>query len=155
MPIDLATLKDIRQRLRSATGADTELDARLMCLFAAPKGSTVDRSKIDGSWKIYASAAAGERPAVWDNRVWPRPEGWAVTASLEAALDFAERIYNTGSRAHWVTGRHAWPIPEAVRHYAMFPWGTGTGFTAALAVLNAVVQAKVAVAENGERRLAS
>lgn len=155
MQTDLATLKDLQRRVQSAAGPDTELDALLLCAFAAPPGSTVEQSKINGAWTIYEATAECERPRVWDNRVWPRAEGWPVTASLDAALDFAERIYNTGTRAHWVAGRHAWPIAENVRHYAMFPWGTGTGATAAFAVLGAVLGAKIAAAERPQQRMAS
>lgn len=154
MSIDLATLKDLREKIQAATGPDAEIDARMMCVFAAPPGSFVEQSRINGAWMIYEPTGEGERPHAWDNRIWPRAEGWALTASLEAALDFAERIYNAGQRAHWVAGRHAWPIPENVRHYALFPWGTGTASTAALAVLAAVLNAKISAAEKPRHRLA-
>jgi hypothetical protein len=144
---DLPTLRDFLSRVEAATGADPELDARLLCLFAAPAGSVVEQSRINGAWTVFEPASGGNRPAVWNNRAWARAEGWPLTSSLEAALDFAERLYRSGPRAHWVAGRHAWPIPENRRHYALFPWGSGTAASPALAVLAAILSARIIAAE--------
>lgn len=70
-----------------AKGPSEELDAHILCALAAPEGSVVEQSRFNGAWCIYTA-----RGRLWEKRGWHRPEGWALTASLDAAVALVERV---------------------------------------------------------------
>ena len=80
----------------------SELDALVMCELSAPLGSFVRQSPFNGKWCIYEKAGPEPRgDRLWERRGrWSRPEGWAVTTSLDAALALADQIADR-------TGMHA------------------------------------------------
>lgn len=120
-------------RVEAATRADLELDALILCEVAAPKGSFVERSKINGAWCIY------EEPSrLWEmssRNGWHRSEGWGLTSSLDAALSLLERVL-PGS--HWRLWRS-----ETAKAYAADVGDNDTCYapTPALALVLATLKA--------------
>lgn len=79
------------ERLEKATAGSAELSARVMCALAAPEGSYVEQSAINGNWCIYDGTEYKGRPRLWEKQQWHRFGGWPVTESLDAALALVER----------------------------------------------------------------
>lgn len=79
------TREDLIARVEGATGADDELDARILCALAAPEGAIVEKSAINGEWCIYHAPDAPGRRRLWEKRDWWRADGWPITASIDAA----------------------------------------------------------------------
>ena len=78
---------ELVERLEVADAGSEELSARVMQALTEPSGY-VERSRFNGVWCVYrADGKLTERRGPWC-----RPEGWAVTESLDAALALAERV---------------------------------------------------------------
>lgn len=84
-------LQSLLSRVREATGPSEELDALALCAVACP-GGAVAQSPINGAWCIYDGSDNRSRPRLWEKRGWHRVEGWPLTASVDAAIAFAERV---------------------------------------------------------------
>lgn len=87
------TLTQLADRLEKATGADRELNALILCALAAPEGSFVVQSPINGEWCIYDGKDRHGRHRLWEaGQGWWRSGGWPLTASIDTALALAERM---------------------------------------------------------------
>lgn len=85
-------LAALLSRLEGGEASD-DLDALILCAFAAPAGSYVEQSPINGAWCIYdGTTDRSGLPRLWDKRGWHRVGGWPLTQSLDAALALAERV---------------------------------------------------------------
>ncbi len=82
-------LSELRERLEKASGGDLEIDALILCAVAAPPGSFVKQSPINGAWVVYEDVAI---PKYGHVRVsWYRTDGWRLTESLDAIVSLIER----------------------------------------------------------------
>lgn len=134
-------------RLEGGEASD-DLDALILCAFAAPAGSYVEQSPINGAWCIYdGTTDRSGLPRLWDKRGWYRVGGWPLTQSLDAALALAERVLP--GWAWMVRGSH-YDGDEASRArvwqpYADPPAGDFDALspTPALALCAAIVKAKI------------
>lgn len=84
-------LTSLRKRVEAATGADRELDARILATLLAKEPIViVEQSPLNGTWCAYSLNHAGAR------RLWETPSPFrqlpGVTASLDAALALVERV---------------------------------------------------------------
>lgn len=86
-----SALPDLLARVKASERPSEELDALILCALAAPPGAFVAQSKINGAWCTYTASnrlwEKSSRPGGWYRR-----DGWALTASLDAALALVERV---------------------------------------------------------------
>jgi hypothetical protein len=110
---DPSTLRGLLERVKSATGADLELDALLVCALRLPITEHDYANNWEGAWKSartpngnlriewWSDLDDGDGPAFWTASV---P---AYTASLDAALALVERACSGWRAQFWQqrTGR--------------------------------------------------
>lgn len=131
-------------RVKGADKPSPELDARILCVLAAPGGCYVEQSKINGAWCIFTPRLHNGDPTLWERHGWYRPDGWPVTASLDAAIALAERkrpgcgweidrIFHDQSCSAHVFAPTA-PRPDLIGHWHAI------GPTPALALITALLE---------------
>lgn len=149
-------MSDLLAALERAEIGSDELSARVICAVAAPPGSFVKQSPLNGAWCIYDGVDTRGRDRSWEKRGWHRPDGWPVTTSLDAIVSLIEREMPGWD---WSVHRHkqgaepslrdAWAglrappkgIVSGILHEA-------NGYTPALALCIAFVKAKEAAKQN-------
>lgn len=133
---DLATLRDLLERVKAATGPDRELDAAIynaapekvgdkdFCAFRLPMDEWGDR--FDDGWRIG-----------WEGRQYPEKLP-RLTASIDAALALVERVL-TGHIWDVTSTGQCWIEPDLGRpdHW------NGTAATPPLAILAATLAALI------------
>jgi hypothetical protein len=90
-------------KLEAGSGADQELEARILCAIAAPSGAYVEQSRFNGRWCIYHGEHNG-RQTMWEDRKWGNQIRWNVTESLDAALSLVEKML-PGAFYHMAKGK--------------------------------------------------
>lgn len=89
----MTDIAELKKRVEGLQGPDREVDALVMAALAAPDGSKVEQSPINGVWCIYEPRKYGKEPfALWEWRGWFRVDGWPITASIDAARALVERV---------------------------------------------------------------
>jgi len=146
---DLATLRDLRDRLANATGPDRELDALIECVLpdkwcveptmTERPGFVVSSYRIGGRrsrWKAPATTTSIDAAVALCSRVLP---GWRVhllAQSYDGWSACLHRMYGSPEADHavWKKGHH-WPSEDMAR---------SDGAAPALALCRAIVEGLIA-----------
>ena len=143
----MSDLRELLKRVEAATGADRELDVRILAALLSDEQLTVKRSPFNGAWCAYRA----------DGKLWETPspfrQNGEITASIDAALVLVERVL-PGWSWHIDSEFHGFPayacLSSKESNGAEEPWlleyetHDAKGKTPPLAILAALLRAKIA-----------
>lgn len=140
--MDVEALTLLSDRMEGLSGPSEEVDALILCALAAPAGSFVERSRINGAWCIHTEdkdRSGAHR--LWERTgKWYRREGWPLTSSLDATVALVERATKVEPIAM---------VEKAIANLLERGWNPNIPFGPQLsrAILRALIAAKIEEAE--------